>query len=134
MNQYLSHECLERGASYIHSNAKLPEVFATFSEFYTPGQKLNEDTVQSIYCMETYSCGHLGTYMGLWQLAQASTVLRIPLHTIYPVRGHSTLRNDFHRMFFPINYPAVTDNEPIVIMWTGLTHGAVSIHFVPLLQ
>ena len=37
MDKYLSDDCLERGASYIHQNAELPCVFATFSEFYTPG-------------------------------------------------------------------------------------------------
>ena len=72
--------------------------------------------------------------MGLWQLAQASTVLGIPLHTIYPVRGESSLRHDFHRMFFPIDYPPADDNEPIVIMWTGLARGTAPIHFVPLLE
>ena len=37
MEQYLSHQCLERGATYIHANAELLTVFATFSEYYTPG-------------------------------------------------------------------------------------------------
>ena len=84
--------------------------------------------------MEIYSCARLGTYIGLWQLAQASSVLGIPLHTIFPVRGQSTIRNDFNRMFFPVNYPPTNDNEPIVIMWTGLSHGTAPVHFVPLLQ
>ena len=83
--------------------------------------------------MESYSCAKPGTYMGLWQLAQASSVLGIPLHMIYPVRGESTLRNDFHRIFFPVNYQPTNDNEPIIIMWTGLRRGSVPIHFVPLL-
>ena len=74
--------------------------------------------------------------MGLWQLAQVSSVLNIPIHTIYPVHGSSTIRNDFHRMFFPVDYTisSPADEEPLVIMWTGLHHGAVPIHFVPLLN
>ena len=132
MDKYLIHECLERGATYIHKNADLPTVFATFSEFYTPGQKLTNETIQSIYCMEAYSCSRLGSYMGLWQLAQTSSALGIPLHTIYPVRGESGIRNDFNRMFFPVNYND-TDNEPIVIMWTGLQRGSAPIHFIPLI-
>ena len=116
---YLSDDCLERGAGWVHGNAEFPTVFATFSEYYTPGQRITEDAIECIYCMEIYSLSKLGSYMGLWQLAQASSVLGIPLHTIYPVRGDSTLRNDFHRMFFPVNYPPSADNEPIVIMWTG---------------
>ena len=134
MDSYLSHACLERGATYLHSNAELPTIFVTFSEFYIPGQQMNADTIQYIYCMEIYSCAKLGTYMGLWQLAQASSVLGIPLHTIYPVHGKSTLRNDFNRMFFPVEYPPTNDDDPIVIMWTAMTVGAAPIHFVPLLE
>ena len=84
--------------------------------------------------MELFECAKLVTYMGLWQLAQASSVLGVPIHTIYPVRGHSTLRNDFHRMFFPIHYPATNEAEPVVIMWTGMHEGSVPVHFVPLLE
>ena len=72
--------------------------------------------------------------MGLWQLAQSASVLHTPIHTIYPVHGESTLRHDFHRIFFPVNYSAAADDDPIVNMWTGLAKGAVPIHFVPLLS
>ena len=134
MEQYLSHQCLERGATYIHTNAELPTVFTTFSEYYTPGQKLSEDKIQCIYCLETYECARIGSYMGLCQIAQTASVLGVPLQTIYPVRGESTLRNNFHRMFFPVNYPPTNDDEPVMIMWTGLRQGSVPNHFVSLLQ
>ena len=55
-DNYLSDNCLERGASCVHGNADLPTVFATFSEFYTPGQKLTPDTITAIYCLEMNSC------------------------------------------------------------------------------
>ena len=87
MDKYLSHEYLERGATHIPKNADLPTVFSTFSEFYQPGQKLTEDSILCIYCMEIHSCTWMGTYMGIWQLAQLSSVLGVPIHTIYPVRG-----------------------------------------------
>ena len=134
MDKYLSDDCLERGASYIHHNAELPLVFATFSEFYTPGQKLSEELINYIYSMEIYSCSRMSSYMGIWQLAQAASVLGTPIHTIYPVRGDSTLRNDFHRIFFPVNYPTTSDDNPVVIMWTGMRPGAAPIHFVPLIE
>ena len=134
MDKYLNDDCLERGATLLHENADLPTVFATFSEYYTPGQKVTEDTIQYIYSMEIYSCARLGAYMGIWQLAQSSTVLGVPLHTIYPHRGESSLRNDFHRIFFPVMYPTVADDEPIVIMWTGMRRGSIPSHFVPLLK
>ena len=131
---YLCDSCLERGASCIHGNADLPTVFATFSEFYTSCQKLTQDAVEDMYCMEMYSCSKIGSCMGIWQLAQAASVLRTPLHTIYPICGECSIRNDFHRMFFLINYPATQDDDPIVIMWTPITVGTVPIHFIPLLK
>ena len=134
MDNYLSHACLERGATYIHSSTDIPTVFATCSDYYKPDQKLTQDAITCIYCMEIYSCSHIGSYMGLWQLTQASTVLGTPLHTIYHVREESTLQNDFHRMFFPVNYPATADNDPVVIMWTGLRPGSVPVYFVPILD
>ena len=70
--------------------------------------------------------------MGIWQLAQASSVFGLPLHTIYPHRPNE-VRNDLNRMFFPVDVQEI-DDEPIVIMWTGLRTGTVPIHFVPLLK
>ena len=130
----LSDSCLERGATFIHGNADLPTVFATFSEFYTPGQKLTKDTVEAIYCMELQNCAKQNSYMGLWQLAQAASVFGVPIHTIYPVRVECSIRNDFHRMFFLVEYPATNDDEPIVIMWTWVRPGTALVHFVPLLK
>ena len=66
-DKYLNDSCLERGATYIHSNADLPTVFSTFSEYYTPGQRLTEDSITAIYCLETHSLASMSTYMGLWQ-------------------------------------------------------------------
>ena len=100
---YLSDTFLERGATYIHANADLPTVFATFSDFYTPGQKLTDDSISCIYSLEIHSVAKEGTYMGLWQLAQAALVLGVPVHTIYPVRGECTIHKDFNRMFFPFH-------------------------------
>ena len=130
---YISDDCLERGATYIHSNADLPTVFTSFSEYYTPGQRVTDETISYIYSKEIQSCSHPSSYMGLWQLAQISSVLGIPVHTIYPHR-ESSLRNDFHRIFFPIHYPPTGDDDPLVIMWTGIRRGGVPIHFVPLLK
>ena len=135
MDKYLMDDCLECGASYIHGNADLPTVFATFSDYYMPGQKLTKDTIHYIYAMEMYSCARVGSDMGLWQLAQASLVLGVPIHTIYPVRGESSIRNDFHRIFFPIDYPPTPmDDEPVVIMWTANALGKCSKSFRPIAQ
>ena len=132
MDKYINNDYLEPGASYIHKNADLPTVFTSFSEFYSPGQRINPDTIACIYGLEVHSTAKIGTYMGLWQLAQSATVLGVPVHTIYPVQGESEIRNDFHRIFFPLEQ-TTNDEDPVIIMWTGLRHGSVPVHFVPLL-
>ena len=115
MDKYVTDVYFEPGASYIHHNADLPRVFTSFSEFYSPGQRITPDTVACIYGLEVHSTAKLGTYMGLWQLAQSTSVLSVPVHMIYPVRGESTIRNDFHRIFFPVD-KMTKDEKPIVIM------------------
>ena len=79
--KYLSDDCLERGASILHRHADLPTVFTTFSEFYNPGQRISTETIACIYCLELHSCARLGSYMGIWQLAQAALALQTPIHT-----------------------------------------------------
>ena len=117
------------------SKADLPTVFTTYSEYYNPGQRLSSESIAAIYAMEIHSVAKLGSYLGLWQLAQASSVFSVPIHTIYPIHGESTVRNDFNRMFFPIKYSTDSkiDEDPVVIMWTGLRKGSVPVHFAPLL-
>ena len=72
---YLNTRSLECGATYLHKRASLPFVFGTYSEYYTPGQKFTENTLEYLYCVEIYNIATSGSYMGLWQLAQASSVL-----------------------------------------------------------
>ena len=59
IEKYLSHQCLECGATYIHSNTDLPTVFATFSEYYMPGQQLTADTVRYIYIAWKFTHVHV---------------------------------------------------------------------------
>ena len=131
---YLNDNILERGASYIHAKADLSTIFTTYSDYYMPGQQPTDDSIECIYCLEIHSIAKEGTYLGLWQLAQLASVLGIPVHMIYPIRGESAIRNDFNRMFFPVSYNANgQDDDPLVIMWTGLQRGGVPNHFIPLL-
>ena len=133
-SEYVIDECLDHSAVYTHKNADLPTVYVTYSEYYQPGQKITDDTINYVRSREIHSCAHVGHYMGLWQLAQASSVLGIPIPTVYPFRGDSTIRNDFNRLFFPLVCSAEPDDEPIRIMWTAIKKGCAPIHFVPLLS
>ena len=51
-NSYITDTCLACGAWYQHSNANLPKVFVTYSDYYTPGQKVTSGTVDDVYSLE----------------------------------------------------------------------------------
>ena len=70
----------------------------------------------------------------LWQLAQASTVLKCPVQSVFPQIGDDVMRRDFHRTFFPVGVDEYIDTEPVYIMWTGPKEGYTPDHFVPLIK
>ena len=71
--------------------------------------------------------------MGLWQIAQAATVLNTPIQSVYPEGADSLMRLDFNRIFFLIDYNESTDTDPIIVMWTSAKKECPPFHFAPLL-
>ena len=132
---YLSHDFLTRGASRIEE--PLPFVYAKYSDHYVSGQKMTDDTVEYMYSRELHDCCKVNSYMGLWQMAQAASVLQIPIRLVYPTGGDPEMRLDFNRWFYPLNYEENTcegkAKDFITIMWTAMRKNSVPVHFVPLL-
>ena len=90
--------------------------------------------VEFLYAQEVYECSRQNGYMGLWQIAQAASVLNVPIISVYPEGGDEIFRLDFHRKFYPVERkPNDCNEEKIIIMWTGMNEGEVPNHFVPLL-
>ena len=132
---YLHQKCLERGAINKREMETIPKIYASYSDFYVSGQKITDNTVEYMYWAELKECSKGGSYMGLWQLAQASQVFRRPIHSVYPHVGDQIMRNDFHRTFFPLrNADIKSDEDPLIIMWTPVANGFFPVHFVPLLR
>ena len=130
---YLTDSCLRRGASRIDDEETLPELYAKYSDHYVNGQKLTDSTIEYIYCKELLDCAKMNSYMGLWQFAQASSALNVPIQSVFPVGGDELMCMDFHRIFFPIEYNSSTHDEAIIVMWTSSRKGHAPAHFVPLL-
>lgn len=134
---YLNDEYLSRGATHHHRRAKLSQVYAQYGEHIRHGQKLDRDNVATLYDMELLSIARDGTYCGIWQFFQACNAVNMPLRGIYPMRGASTIRKDFNRVFYPISCPdTVTEDEslPLLnIMWTSTSSSKNVNHFVPVL-
>ena len=130
---YVTDECLKRGASLIRNDETLPEIYVKYSDHYVNGQRITLHTVDYIYLKELLDCAKVNSYMGLWQLAQVSTALNVPIQSVFPEGTDPEMRLDFHRVFFSIDWNEETQNEPIILMWTSLRKGCYPNHFVPLL-
>ena len=124
---------LNRGASLVRDEETLPMTYAKYSDHYMNGQKIMDMTIEYLYTRELHDCAKIGTYMGLWQLAQASSALNVPVQSVFPLGGDAVMHLDFHRMFFPVHTNAETSKDPLIVMWTGMKKGSVPVHFVPLL-
>ena len=130
---YVNAEFLNRGATYIREDETLPEVYVKYSDHYVNGQKITENTIDYIYSQKLHDCAKTSTYMGLWQIAQASSALNVPIQSMYQMGGDKLMRLDFHRIFFPVDPNTETSDVPIVLMWTSAVTGSTPNHFVPLL-
>ena len=131
-DKYLSDNYMLRGSMYVERDETLCQVYAGYSDFYRNGLNLTPSAVENLYMLEVHDCAKAGSYMGLWQLAQAATVLNMPIRSVYPMGCDIVMRRDFDRWFFPLDFTGSTEDGYITIMWTPIYKEAVPSHFVPL--
>ena len=93
---YMSNECLSRGTTNYLNDEPLPHLYVRYSDHYVNGQKITDSTVEYIYSRELHDCTKVNSYMGLWQLAQASSVLNVPIQSVYPEGTDPIMRLDFN--------------------------------------
>ena len=87
---YLSDESLSRGATSSR-NEPLTHLHVRYSDYYVNSQRITDNTVEYIYCRELHECAKVNSYMGLWQLAQAASVLNTPIQSVYPSGGDAIM-------------------------------------------
>lgn len=68
---------------------------------YTPGVRLDQETIRVIFEHEVMKIAKPRTYMGIWQMIALSTVLQVPLHSVYPNLGNPVVRSDLNRKVKP---------------------------------
>ena len=133
-DMYLSNDIMERGATIAREEESIPETYAKFTDNYISGQRLSKIMIEFLYAQELYECSRQNSYMGLWQIAQAASVVNMPIISVYPEGGDDMFRLDFHRKFYPVQtLKKVPKAECLMIMWTAIELGHVPNHFVPLL-
>ena len=133
-HQYMSHSCLSRSATLCREHPSLPHIYVTYSDHYVSGQRITENTVEYIYMRELHDVAKVNSYMGLWQIAQASSVIKMPIQSVYPEGTDPIMHQDFNRLFFPVDCDPANCGDMIMIMWTSVQPNCVPAHFVPLLM
>ena len=87
--KYKNNEYMLCGASFIHRQGTTVEQIAMFAEAYNPNLPLD---VEKEYRTEVKNLCKDGNYMGFWQIAAATNILKHPINSVYP---------DVHRIVWP---------------------------------
>ena len=126
---YLDNKHLSKGATQMKQD--LPLQYAKNSPCASPEYIrtfFTRDCIELIYFKEIRLCLNDGEQMGLWQIAQASSVVGVPIHSVYPGK------HDYcHRFFYPMSN-MISNTEPVSILWTSVESGGPICHFVCLVE
>ena len=130
---YLSEEFLSNGTSF-RTDSTFAEMYATFSGQHLKMTRGNvEEIIEKIFQNEMLALRWPGTFMGMWQVWAASSVISRPIRSVFPERGREIFRGNFNRRVVPIDITK-RRRDALNIMWTPcVPHGEVQ-HFVPLLR
>ena len=79
MGLYLNHDDFPYG-----SETSLPEIYATYSSFYSPAVDFNEEIVVEYYKREMFKLRRFSCELGIWQFHQAAHVLGCQAQSVYP--------------------------------------------------
>ena len=132
---YLNNDFLLKGLPDNEKSRNLAKSYAMYSDMWVPGMLLNDDMIKSIYQMELRKIRVNYSFMGMWQIHALSSVLKVPIYSIYPHRSSPEIRRDLNRLVLPRQ--SSSNMTPVYIFWTTTRdsemvceHWAPN-HFVP---
>lgn len=129
---YLDNKFLLQGMSEAHERRNILKSYAMYSDMFVPGMVLNDDTIKSIYRMEVHKIRISNSFMGMWQIHALSSVLKVPVFSIYPKKGSPVVRKDLNRLVIPRQGSSNNNGVPVYILWTSTRNDEmVSEHWIP---
>ncbi|KAK3108762.1 hypothetical protein FSP39_015119 [Pinctada imbricata] len=133
---YLEEKNLRKGLSEFEPKTRnhVKKSFAMYSDGYIPGITLSDEIIETINEREVMDMSKPKSFMGIWQLCALSSVLKMPLFSVYPKLGNPVLRKDLHRLLLPREMG--TCSETAYVLWTTTRNDMsffVPNHFVPVL-
>ena len=133
LQSYLDHNYVSVGAVNVYDCGTLPEQYAMYSDDYIPNTGIPVD-VLDLYRQEVMDKSKDGAYMGIWQIFQASNVLKHPIQSVFPHIGNENVIKDLNHTVYCIDNTHNTNNC-INMMWTPMQVKRIRpCHFVPLLK
>lgn len=112
-------------------------MYAQYSDMYNVSMPLDKNSIRTIYQMEIMKIRLNKTYNEIWQIHALSSVLNVPIFSVYPQFGNPNVRKDLHRLILPRRDK--TRINPVFILWTSTRHKEMKPehwtpnHFVPVL-
>jgi hypothetical protein len=99
---YLDEEQLLKGYDGTCGKSKtLVKGYAMYSDELLLDRRLSDDVIAEIYRREMMTVTKEKTYMGIWQMHSLSSVLKMPVLSIYPKHGNPAERAHLNRMVYP---------------------------------
>ena len=108
---YLDNRILARGTS--KPRTKWAMMYATYSPHYNPGTKLSEDGIRDVFEKEVMDIIKPGEYCGIWQIHALSSIIGVPVQSLYPGRGPP--KKHLNRTVMPRQ---LVGDETSYILWT----------------
>ena len=125
-NLYLNHEFLNFGRD---ASSDLPLAYAQYSDYYTPGERLDAAGIRRCYEKEVLTCLSTGQYMGIWQLHAIASVMGLQVNSVYFNGRGMNVRQHLHRLIWPRQFFC---NDTVKIMWTSTRNDKMTpVHWIP---
>ena len=94
----------------------LSTTYAMFSDQYIPGSKLLSSDINQLYEKEVMAILMPASYMGIWQMHAISSVIGVPIQSVYPGKGF--VQATLNRTIFPRSEANQEFHCLRHIMWT----------------
>ncbi|CAC5360184.1 unnamed protein product [Mytilus coruscus] len=129
-DKYLDKQFLLRGFDNANDSAKtLIKGYAMYSDEFMHDRRLSDDVFKDIYRREIIKVTTEKTYMGIWQIHSLSSVLNMPIQSLYPELGNPLVRGHLHRMILP--RIRKVDNGSARVLWTSTRFDMNNINWIP---
>jgi len=124
---YLDDNYLKKGLKCPNKTGDTTKAFDMYSEEYVAGVHLTPSIIEMIFEHEVLKLIKPKSYMGIWQLFGLSSVLHMPIYSVYPNLGNPMVRADLHRLIIP---RIQKRNDIANTLWSSTRSDMLQAHWV----